>query len=159
MTESSDTQFVFHQDGGSRPRATDTSTQTTSDMANDADGAMGNATDDTTCGTTCSASNTVTRSIYALGYYTSFCTVFPVLLAASVIPRESAIARGFAAGARDAHMKEEAFRQKASQTMQHTGEQVGSLCAGVTAKVAKRVETIQDSIAERKYQRHAAPQS
>lgn len=93
------------------------------------------------------------RLAYSWGYYMAFRVSFPVFFFASYIPANSTVGRGVCDGARaacDAHRR---FEQGAGAAW----NKVGNTYAQVAAGVGRRVEGMQDSMAERKHRRRIAP--
>jgi hypothetical protein len=95
----------------------------------------------------------IAQLAYSWGYYMAFRVTFPVFLAASYIPADSTVGRGVCDGARaarDAHRRVETGAAAA-------WNKVGDTYAHVAAGMGRRVEGIQDSMAERQHRRGVAP--
>ena len=101
----------------------------------------------------------LTHSIYSVGYYSSFCTMFPIFLIANLIPKDSAFSKGCTDGARAARDHEEHVFNHIKSATQKVGERVGTACANASSGIMQRVETVQDRIAERQYHRQVATEN
>jgi hypothetical protein len=95
----------------------------------------------------------VSRSFYSAGYYVSYGIVFPTLWLTSVLPTNNVVGAGLGDGAKAAGQASERAHQKISSTTHAAGQKMGDAYAGVARRVQERVESVQDSIAERKYRR------
>ena len=96
------------------------------------------------------------RSAYSLGYYVSFGISYPAMLLASFVPRDSALARGARDGASGASAASERVQAQAAAMASATREKVGGAYVTVVSSVGKRVEGIQDALAERAHRRSIA---
>lgn len=99
-----------------------------------------------------SAPGAMGRAAYSLGYCVSFGIAYPAFLLASFIPVNSAVGRGICDGAQAAGEGHRRFQQRAAAAR----DRLGDAYTGVAAAVGQRVESIQDSLAERKHRRRIA---
>lgn len=96
------------------------------------------------------------RVVYGCGYYVSYSVTLPAYWFASLVPRNSAVRRGFQDGASAAADAHERLQVQTAAAVEATREKVGGAYAQVATRVAQRVENVQDAIAERKYRRRVA---
>ncbi|MFO0902540.1 MAG: hypothetical protein U0939_06030 [Pirellulales bacterium] len=95
----------------------------------------------------------MSRAIYSTCYCLSFGVAFPALFAVRALPENNPIRAGLRDGFAGAADSSDRARARLGQTACAAREKVEGAYASVAQRVQEKVESVQDSLAERRYQR------